>query len=533
LPALTLGWGVIEHAARWLVQPNGPRAGQPWEPTEAQARFLLWWYALGEDGRWLFHHGVRRLAKGSGKSPFAAVLVLEELLGPVRLDRLDPSAPGGCVGAPVAMPLVQIAATAESQTANTMRMVRAMAARNSRVVAEYGMDVGKTVIYTPPGGQVQVITSSAAAAEGAEVTFVVEDETEHWVAATGGPELAAVLDRNLAKSSSRALETANAWEPGAGSVAEATFDAWRAQEEGRTRGTSRILYDARVAPAGTDLADEESLRAALEFVYDGCFWVDTRTIMERVWDPRTAPDVSRRFYLNQPTAAADAWTTPMLWKAREDTSRVVGDGEAVVLFFDGSKSRDATALLGCAMTDGHVFTVGVWEPDPAHDTDDVVPVAEVDAAVARAFDRWTVIAFFADVAEWEGFVKVTWPERYAAGLLVHATPAGKHPEPIAWDMRSHDYDFTMAAELCATEIVEGAFTHDGNAVVARHVTNARRRPGRWGVSIKKESPDSRRKIDAAVCVIGARMARRHVLASKEWAKRSRKRGTGRVLVLQD
>jgi hypothetical protein len=39
-----------------------------------QLRFLLHWYAVNPDGSWVYHHGVRRLAKGSGKSPFAAAL---------------------------------------------------------------------------------------------------------------------------------------------------------------------------------------------------------------------------------------------------------------------------------------------------------------------------------------------------------------------------------------------------------------------------------------------------------------------------
>ena len=325
LPERTLGYGVIEHATRWLVQPNGPLAGQPWTPVLSQARWLLWWYAVDEDGQWLFHHGARRLAKGSGKSPFAAVQCLEELVGPVRLKDFDPSAPGGCVGKPVDMPLVQIAATAESQTANTMRMVRAMAQKRSAVVQEYQIDVGKTIFYTP-NGELQIITSSAAAAEGAEVTFAIEDETEHWTPTSGGNELAATMDRNLAKSNSRAIETANAWQPGDGSVAETTFEAWQAQEEGRTRGTSKILYDARMAPADTDMTDGESIDRALDFVYDDCFWVNKPTFKGRIWDLRTKPDDARRFYLNQPTAPEDAWVTPMQWEAMKRPPVLWGPG---------------------------------------------------------------------------------------------------------------------------------------------------------------------------------------------------------------
>lgn len=529
LPDLTLGWGVIKHANQWLVQPNGPKAGQPWTPIDSQARFMLWWYAVDSTGRWLFHHGVRRLSKGSGKSPFAAVWAIEELIGPTRLKDFDPSVPGGCVGKPVDMPLVQIAATAESQTANTMRMVRAMAAKRSRVVSEYQIDVGKTVFYTPGGGQLEIITSSAAAAEGAEVTAAVEDETEHWIPAHGGPALAGTLDRNLAKSNSRAIETANAWEPGAGSVAETTWDDYQAQIEGRSRSEARILYDARIAPPDTDLRDPESLTKALDFVYDDCFWVDRKTIKDRIWSLRTPEDDSRRYYLNQPTASEDAWTTPMEWAALAKPDRVIADGEEIVVFFDGSKSRDATGLVGCAMSDGHVFHIDSWEPDGR---DDLIPTAQVDSAVARMFDRWDVIAFFADVKEWEGFTKVTWPDAYSDQLVVPSVPGGRDPQMIAWDMRSHSYDFTLAAELTADEITDNAFTHDGNPVLARHVANARRRPGRYGVSIGKESKDSPKKIDLAVCMIGARMTRRVVLASKEWKQRQRKSsGKGRVIVL--
>lgn len=520
-PDLTIGWGVVKHAVKWLIQPDGPDAGQPWNPTPGQLHWLLWWYAVDDEGRWLFHHGIRRLAKGSGKSPFAAVMAIEELLGPVQFDHFDPEAPGGAVGVPASMPLVQIAATAESQTANTMRMVRAMLAKTSKVAVRYGIDVGKTIMYVPAtNGELKIITSSAGSAEGGQPTFVVMDETEHWTPATGGQDLFSTLKRNASKRG-RALETANAWEPGAGSVAEASFSAWQAQQEGRTLGESRYLYDAVIAAADTDIKDEKSMTSALAFVYDDCPWSDQRTTLSHAWDGQTTADVVRRFYLNQPTASEDAWVTPMEWAALtaelaegvEGPVRRIQDGEDVVLFFDGSKSRDATGIVGAAMSDGHIFTVGGWEPSG----DDEVSAIEVDACVARAFDRWSVVAFFADVREWESFVKVKWPEEYGDCLLIQAKPSADHP--IAWDMRTKSFDFTAATELAYTELVERGFTHDGNPMLARHIGNARRRPNKWGTTVGKESKDSSKKIDLAVCMIGARMVRRLVLASDAWKKR--------------
>ena len=507
LPTLTVGVDALDWAARWLVQPNGPRAGQRWTPTPRQAKFLLWWYAVDPDGRWLFNHGARRLAKGSGKSPFAAVLSLIEFAGPCRVADID----GATVRAkPVDLPLVEIAATAESQTANTMRMVRAMAPKGSSVVVEHSLDPGKTIYYKlDSGGELHVITSSATAAEGAEATSAIGDETEHWNGANGGTLLAEVLDRNLAKSGNRMMETANAWEPGAGSVAESTWDAWVAQQEGRTKGGASILYDAVIAPHDTDLADAGSLMGALDHIYADCPWVDRLTIRDRIWDPRTKPDVARRFYLNQPTAPTNSWVTPQQWGALADATVVVPDGTEVALFFDGSKSNDGTALIGCVVESGHVFTLGVWEPKDG----EVVPVADVNAVLARTFDRFEVLGFFADVREWEDHVKTTWPTLYADNLLVQAEGKNtKDPQPIAWDMRGHVWDFTKAVELAEAEILSGQFTHDGDSRVARHVANARRRPNKYGYSVAKESPKSPRKIDAAVCVIGARMVRRMVLA---------------------
>ena len=69
LPEYTLGYEAIRWATMYLRHPDGPNAGHRWAFTESQARFLLWWYALDQQtGRWLFDHGVRRLAKGAGKA---------------------------------------------------------------------------------------------------------------------------------------------------------------------------------------------------------------------------------------------------------------------------------------------------------------------------------------------------------------------------------------------------------------------------------------------------------------------------------
>lgn len=516
----TLGFGVVDWVERSLVQPNGPNAGKAFRYQPDQVNFLLWAYALDRDARWLFNHLVRRLAKGSGKSPFAATYALAEFLGPVRLERFDDRVLGGCVGRPETLPWVQIAATAESQTTNTMRFIRAFCPKNGQLARDYDIDVGKTKFYRLPEGTLEVITASFTAAEGAQTTAAIGDETEHWLPGNQGPEFMSTISDNLAKTGGRMMETANAWKPGVGSVAEASWDDWVAQEEGRLQGEQRILYDARIAAPDTDMGDPRSLRAALEHVYAFCPWVDVDTIMGRIWRKSAKADDSQRKYLNRPTAADDAWVLPEWWQLMSRPDIEVADGDRVALFFDGSKSRDATALVGCRIDDGHVFTLGVWEPDPG-DPDSTVDAADVDRVVANAFQRFRVAAFFADVREWESFAKVEWPTRYKADLEVMAVPSGRPVEPIAWDMRSHAYEFAKAAEMVRQEIEDREFTHDGHPATSRHVANARAKAYRDAVTVGKETPSSALKVDAAVCVIGARMVRRLVLSLAKPAKTGR------------
>ena len=107
VPELTLGWEAIAWLAKYLRHPDGPRPGKPFEVTDSQALFLLNFYALTPEGRWVYDRGARRWPKGAGKSPFAAAHALVEFLGPVRLDEWDPGAPGGCTGKPVPMPLAR------------------------------------------------------------------------------------------------------------------------------------------------------------------------------------------------------------------------------------------------------------------------------------------------------------------------------------------------------------------------------------------------------------------------------------------
>lgn len=167
----TLGWGVVSFVEGWLLQPDGDEAGEPYRLTAEQLNFVLWFYAVDKRGKFVYRRAVLRRAEGWGKSPFLGALCLAELCGPVRFSHweategnLDPRLDYEPVGKPHPAPWIVIAGVSETQTENTMSAIRAMV-EESDLVAELGLDIGKTRIFTSAGGKLMPITSSSSSSK--------------------------------------------------------------------------------------------------------------------------------------------------------------------------------------------------------------------------------------------------------------------------------------------------------------------------------------------------------------------------------
>lgn len=522
-PERTLYLPIALWSTRWLRQPDGPDAGDPWRFTDQQARTVAWWYAIDENGRWLHRRGTIRLCKGAGKDPLAAVLSAVEFAGPCRF--------GGWAedGSPIAMqyasPWIQIAATSREQTRTTMRLFSGLFSPGA--VSEFGIEINKGIIYGR-GGQavIESVTSSPLALEGPRATLTIRNEVQNWKSSNAGHEMAEVIDGNMAKSrdgGARALSLCNAHVPGEDSVAEREWDAYQQMEAGNTRRRD-VLYVAVEAPADTVLADEDSLRRGLEAARGDSTWLDVDRLIGEIYDPKTTPSEARRKYLNQVVAAEDAWADPQQWDAMADATLVLADRELVALGFDGSTSDDHCALVATRISDGAWFTLGVWDPGMYGGE---APRLEIDLAVQRARERLDVVAFYSDLHPWESYVD-KWFEDFEtrhrqnqSALCVWATT--KHP--IAFDMRTRGREFTLeGAERLEAEIKAGTFAHDGHKATRAHVHNARRRPNQHGVSFGKEHRESAKKVDALAAGVLSRMARRAYLALAPIKQRRQRTG---------
>lgn len=528
IPDRTLGWGVLEwaagarHGEPLFYVPDGELAGQPMAFTDYQIRFILWWYALDEHARWLYRAALVRLARGTIKSPTGGFLSLAELCGPVRFAGWDPDVPGGARGRPVSMPLVQLSAVSAAQVGNTWNYVAAWTARGTPLQRFYNLDPGQERIYLPAapgiaGGALRRTTTSPATARGGRPTFVLADELSEWTVSNHGQDFYGVLSDNAAKvPGARVLGLANAPEPGSGSVAEDLWETWTAEQEGRTRGRQRLLMVVREAPADTDWSDPESIRAALHTIYDDCPWVDQEQILEQILDPRRPIEQSQREFGNWRVSSYSTWVAAQSYDACADPGVVVEDGEEIALGADPSESDDATAVIACRISDG--FSWPLWIHEPRYANGAPVDPAELDFHVSAAHERFRVCALWSDVRPMEQLVRVEWPGRWGSSYDAPASAS----DPCAFDMRRHIYTFALGAELVASEIEQGTLVHSGDRVLARHVYNAWRRPYRDRVSIGK-GPDRDRKVDGAVSLVLARMARRAVLESAGYRKRHRSR----------
>lgn len=512
LPEHTLGWGFLAWSGRWLQESRGV----PWRFTLEQARFILWWYSVQPSGRFTYRDGVFQRLKGHGKDPIGAALCGGEMLGPVRMvDWVD----GQPVGGECDTAWVQTAAVSLKQTKNTMRLFPGLFTAEAK--AHYNIQIGREQVHALGDERfMEAVTSSPATLEGARSSFVLMNETHHWLDNNDGHEMAATIERNTTKSkggAARTLRITNAYEPGEDSVAERDREAWEKAQSGEVVDIG-LLYDSLEAPPEAPLT-LEAAPSVVEAIRGDSVWLDSETIVKSIADSRNPASRSRRFWYNQITAAEDAWMDPQQWDAIAAPDQMVLPNEPIVAFFDGSKSDDSTALVGCRLSDGHVFVIDVWaKPAGERGKGWIVPRDTVDESVTAMFDAYRVLAFFADPSDtrddtgerfWEPFVD-DWHTRYGPQLKLWSVQSGDRRHSISWDMRSREHVnlFTGAAERFVAEVAAQRFTHDGDMRLKQHVRNARRRPNDYGVSLGKEHRESARKVDLAVCAVGARMLRR-------------------------
>lgn len=548
----SLGPSLVDWA-EWRTDEPGllNDDGEPWQFTDGQARFLILWYAFDEQGRFIYRRGIKRGAKGTGKDPFGAAMCNIELLGPSQLWWDGEK----WAGKRHELPLVQIASNSEAQSKAVLRVANSQL--GSEAVAYYQLDKGQTATYVKGGAaRMEVLTASERSSEGNPATFILLNETHHMTKESGGQNLAAVARRNVGKSKrslqARIVECTNAHAQGSASVGEKSFESWQKQQSGRYKALKKdILYDSIEYDPRLDFYDAQQRELALRQAYADAPWADIERLSAEIIDPELSAAEAIRFYLNGVAEQEDAYVAAQNFAALADPSKLFDEDDQIVMFLDCSKSEDATALMGCRVSDGFNQTLGVWSrPRGKRGEGYLVDRAEVDAVVRECFDSYRVMAFGVDpspakddsteASYWRPMID-GWHRDFRKRLRVWATP-GARGNSVLWDMRlsapggaDRNRKFSQEVEIVRALIddegVDGAFRHDGDPALVAHVNNTRVRWNKFGLTVGKKTRDSTQSVDLCIAMIAANVLRREALNSGKVRVSPGRRRSGRRKVV--
>lgn len=493
----SLGWLARDWIEAYLPVPDGDMQGQPLVLSDAQTTLIVHHYRIrpkATPDHWrAYRRSMKVGPKGWGKDPLMAALAWFEACGPARFDGWD--ADGNPVGRPWSTPWIQMVGSAEDQTENTYLPFRQMG--EFGWLDDFRPDIGLGRTLLPGGGKVEPVTSESATREGQRVTFAPLGETWQWLPEKGGVRLAATVRRNVAKMGGATFEITNMWAKGRDSVAERTAAAAKKDK------TIFVSITAPTPPVGYDdtlgqwprLDNDRECLTAIKEVYEGHDWVNPKRVLEDIRDPDTSEDEARRFYLNQEDDASSDFIHVDDWRAMSDATKVVSDGDFITLGFDGSTTDDATALVACRISDGHMWPVGIWRPEPGETIDRIA----VDAAVAAAFDRFCVWRLYGDPPHWQDYMD-RWSQQLKADRVIDWWTNRKAP-------------MGRALERFQTATLGHTFTHSGDSTLTDHILAARQFADSGHLRIGKEHKHSKRKIDGCMAAVLAWEARGDALAA--------------------
>ena len=495
----TLGPAVCEFIEEYLVFGPGDLRGEP-AVLDAEKRGLI--YRMYEvhsrshpdAGRRRFRRCAISLRKGSAKTELAAWIAAVELHpdGPVRCVGWSGDDP---IGGGVRDPYIPLIAYTEEQSEELAYGALLAILQESPLADDF--DLGLTRIVRRDGtGRAVALSGAPGPRDGARTTCQVFDETHRMVLSRQKQAhrtmLANMPKRKLADGWT--LETTTAPSPGQGSIAEETMEYAQLVQDGAI-ADSQMFFFHRQAGDKHDIATPEGLRAAIvEASGPVSVWSDIDAIVGQWQDPKADVAFLERVWLNRPVKAAAQAFDFAAWQGLAKPAGHPEPGRMIALGFDGSRFRDSTALVGVDIETAYLFLLGLWERPQDAPEGWEVPAAEVNAAVADAFERWVVWRLYADPPYWEGTIN-QWAGQYGDDRVVEW-----------WTIRNRQMGYAVRAFTGA--IAAGELSHDGDADLARHIGNAAKKELRIRddedrplFTITKDRPDSARIIDAATAAV--------------------------------
>lgn len=436
----------------------------------------------------------------NGKSPWAASILLFEAVGPCifagwakggEVYRCSDHGcdcgfefyyePGDAMGMPRVKSLIQMLATAETQTANVYEPLQTMI-RTGPLDAI--VKVREGFVRTPNNGKIEPVSAAARSKLGNPINAALGDESGLYTATNRLLATWQTMRRGLAGMGGRAIEVTNPWDPMESSAAQQAFESRRPD----------IFRHYRKPPADLSYSNKRDRHKIHLYVYADAPWVPVESIDSEAAElVETDPTQAERFFGNRLVQGLGAFLTDAQWEAGLGEPRA--DTE-ICLGFDGSKSGDWTALRA-ETRDGFRFTPTygpdsrptIWNPD---EWGGQIPRGEVLAAVAEMFSRYAVRRFYADQDPIWGTQIDDWALEYGEDVVVPFKTA-TIPRMFAALVRYRE------------DLREGLTRHDACTITRTHALNARK-VAKSGDQFILAKPSQPQKIDAVMADVLAHEA---------------------------
>lgn len=403
--------------------------------------------------------------------------------------------------------LIQVTAVSEEATGNTYQALRPMI--DDGPLHDRIPKTSEEFIRLPGGGRIDVVTASAKSRLGQRVTFASQGEAGLWHRRDGMIGQRGVADtqyRGLAGMGGRAVWHTNAWDPSEESLAS--------REHDHPAADVYIQFDR--PPAGLSMKVRDERWRIYRAVYppdvrrENGGHVDLDGIDAEAVDMIAKGELAQaaRFYGNQFMTGSGKAFDLAEWGRLARPDHVAPDGATIAIGFDGSKTGDHTAAIAVELATGHAWPLGVWEPAVvlAPGAPPEVDRAAVDAAIDAAFVTYRVARMYVDPPYWKDEL-AGWQARHGDKVV------------LRWETyRNRPMGFAVRG--FAQAVADRTLTHSGDARFTEHIGNAQRKAlnerddkGAPLWTIQKETPDSARKVDAAVAAVLAWEARTDAIAA--------------------
>lgn len=235
------------------------------------------------------------------------------------------------------------------------------------------------------------------------------------------------------------------------------------------------------APQESDHREKDTWQIANPGYGDICSAEDFESAVRRTPEPEF-----RTKRCNQWVSSAISWLPTGAWDTCSGETNL--EGKDYVLGLDGSFNGDATVVTYATIEDvPQVGIVGAWEKDTQiHDDTWRVDVLEVEERIRQFVkENPNVKEIACDPYRWTRTMQVLADEGY---------PIVEFPSTSARRM-------VPACAKFYDAVVDQKLVHDGNPLLARHLSNAVVKIDQLGPRIVKENRASQRRIDAAVAVV--------------------------------